>query len=122
MFFKFNSLGTKSSVEFLIVGLGNPGLQYEKTRHNIGFMTLDYIADQLNVEIKKSKFNALCADAMIEGKKCLLVKPQTYMNLSGESVSKFVSFYKIPTEKIIVLSDDISFWLRTNDRPLPGSI
>lgn len=95
-------------VMYLIVGLGNPGKQYEMTRHNIGFHTIDYIADEKNVKINKLKFKALCGETSIGGEKTYLVKPQTFMNLSGESVIEFSRFYKIPAENIIVISDDIS--------------
>lgn len=108
MFFKLKNSNSKSSLEYLIIGLGNPGSQYEKTRHNAGFMAIDYIAESLNVEVKKSKFNALFNDVKIGNKRCLLIKPHTYMNLSGEAIGKFFSFYKIPVENIIVFFDDIS--------------
>ncbi len=93
---------------YLVAGLGNPGKQYEMTRHNIGFHTIDYMADQLGVKIKKLKYKALYGETQIGGEKVLLVKPQTYMNLSGESISGFADFYKTPTENIIIISDDIA--------------
>ena len=93
---------------YLVAGLGNPGDNYKMTRHNIGFETIDYIADEYNVKIKKLKFKALYGEAAINGEKVLLVKPQTYMNLSGESIREFSAFYKIPPEKIIIICDDIS--------------
>ncbi len=93
---------------YLIVGLGNPGRQYEMTRHNIGFHTIDYIADQKKVKINKLKHKALYGETEICGEKVYLIKPQTYMNLSGDSVIEFAKFYKIPPENIIVISDDIS--------------
>ena len=93
---------------FLIIGLGNPGRQYDMTRHNIGFHTIDYIADKYNVKINKLKYKALFGECIISGEKTLLIKPQTYMNLSGESVIDFVNFYKIPVENVIVISDDIN--------------
>ena len=108
MFFNFKKDRKKNNIDFLIVGLGNPTKEYENTRHNAGFMALDYIADRLNVNIKKNKFDALFADTKLNDKRIFLVKPQTYMNLSGESVFKFVSFYKIFIENIVVISDDIS--------------
>lgn len=104
-FFQKTSLG---GISWLIVGLGNPDKKYEKTRHNTGFMAVDEIASSLSVEISKKKFDALTADANIAGQRVLLMKPQTYMNLSGVSVEKAASFYKIPPEHIIVLFDDIS--------------
>lgn len=96
------------SIEHLVVGLGNPGSKYENTRHNAGFIALDYIANQLNVNFNKAKFDALFSEAVIDGKRVLLIKPQTFMNLSGESVVQFMSFYKIPSENVIILFDDIS--------------
>lgn len=95
-------------IEHLVVGLGNPGSKYENTRHNVGFIALDYIANQLDVNFNKSKFDALFSEAVIDGKRVLLIKPQTFMNLSGESVIQFMSFYKIPSENVIILFDDIS--------------
>lgn len=95
-------------VAFLVVGLGNPGKEYLYTRHNTGFLTLDYIAERLSVTVNRAKFNALTADAVIGGDRVLLIKPQTYMNESGVAVRQAADFYKIPTEHIIVISDDIS--------------
>jgi PTH1 family peptidyl-tRNA hydrolase len=95
--------------EYLIVGLGNPGSKYEGTRHNAGFMALDYIAGQAGVTADRLKFKGLCAPARIGGKNVLLLKPGTYMNLSGQSVVEAMRFYHIPPEKVIVLYDDISF-------------
>ena len=95
-------------IEHLVVGLGNPGSKYENTRHNAGFIALDYIANQLDVNFNKAKFDALFSEAVIDGKRVLLIKPQTFMNLSGESVIQFMSFYKIPSENVIILFDDIS--------------
>ncbi len=93
---------------YLIAGLGNPGKQYDMTRHNIGFHTIDYIADSLKVKVKKLKYKAVFGEGTIDGEKVLLVKPQTYMNLSGESLIDFVKFFKIPTKNVIVISDDIA--------------
>lgn len=93
---------------YLVVGLGNPGKQYEMTRHNIGFHTIDYIADDLGVKVKKLKYKALYGECEIAGEKVYLIKPQTYMNLSGESVVEFANFFKVPARNIIVISDDIS--------------
>ena len=93
---------------YLVAGLGNPGKQYDMTRHNIGFHTIDYIADKLGVKIKKLKYKAIYGECDINGEKVLLVKPQTYMNLSGESISECVKFFKIPTENVIIISDDIA--------------
>lgn len=93
---------------YLIVGLGNPGRQYEMTRHNIGFHTIDYMADEYGVKVNKLKFKSLYGEVEIGDEKAYLVKPQTFMNLSGESVIEFARFYKIPPENIIVINDDIS--------------
>lgn len=99
---------SSGSPEFIIVGLGNPGKEYEYTRHNAGFLFLDRLSVELNTDIKKLKYKALMGDVSINGHRCLLVKPQTFMNNSGEAVREIASFYKIPPEKIIVIFDDIS--------------
>ena len=93
---------------WLIVGLGNPGREYEKTRHNAGFRAIDVLADSLGCKIDKAKFQGLYGQANYKGKKIMLLKPQTYMNLSGESVGEAARFYKIPPEHVLVISDDIS--------------
>ena len=94
---------------FLIVGLGNPTKQYEKTRHNIGFDVMDALADKYNISISENKHKALCGKGVIEGMKVVLAKPQTYMNLSGESVAELVNYYKIDEEhELLVIYDDIS--------------
>ena len=90
----------------LIVGLGNPGKDYEKTRHNTGFMALDLISDKLSVHIDRLKFKALTATSELCGHNVLFMKPQTFMNLSGEAVFAAMDFYKIPIEKVIVIFDD----------------
>jgi len=95
-------------VEYLVVGLGNPGTQYEFTRHNAGFLSVQTLAERLNVKVDRAKYKSLCADAMISGKRCLIMKPQTFMNKSGEAVIAAMNFYKIPAENIIVIYDDIS--------------
>jgi len=92
---------------YLIAGLGNPGKEYEYSRHNAGFMVLDRIAENLGVKINRIKFKGLLGEAVHEGEKLLLLKPQTYMNLSGESVSDAVNFYKIPPDRIMVIYDDM---------------
>ena len=94
--------------EFLIVGLGNPGPKYEFTRHNAGFLCMDLLAQQLGVKIDRIKFKSVVADGAIEGSRCILMKPQTFMNNSGEAVRDAANFYKIPPEHIIILFDDIS--------------
>jgi len=95
-------------VAFLVVGLGNPGSDYVNTRHNAGFLTLDYIAERVGCNINRAKYDALYGEARISGQRVLLIKPQTYMNNSGIAVRQFAEFYKIPPEHIIVISDDIS--------------
>ena len=92
---------------FLIVGLGNPGTEYEKTRHNVGFMFVDYLANRLGFPEFKEKFDALYSDCVINNLKLIIVKPQTYMNSSGKSVQQFVSFYKISTKNVFVIHDDL---------------
>ena len=94
---------------FLIAGLGNPDKKYEHTRHNIGFDTLDALADKYNIRINEKKHKALCGSGAIEGVKVILAKPQTYMNLSGESIAEIVNFYKLdPESEMIIIYDDIS--------------
>ena len=97
-----------SNFDYLIVGLGNPGKQYENTRHNAGFICIDILADKYGIKINKLKFKSLMGEGRIEGRRCLLLKPQTFMNLSGEAVRDAVEFYKIPAENVIVICDDIS--------------
>lgn len=94
---------------FVIVGLGNPEKKYEGTRHNIGFSVIDALADKYNISIKDKKHKALCGTGVIEGVKVMLVKPLTYMNLSGDSVADVMNFYKLdPEEDMLVVYDDIS--------------
>ena len=93
---------------FLIVGLGNVGKEYDNTRHNIGFQAIDYIAAKYNIDINRIKFKGIYGDGIIEGNKVILLKPTTYMNLSGESIREVMNFYKILEEELIVLYDDIS--------------
>ena len=98
----------QGAVEYIICGLGNPGTQYEGTRHNIGFMTIDTLCEKYKLSCKKLKFKSLTCDAVISGKRCLIMKPTTYMNNSGEAVTEAMSFYKIPPERTIIIFDDIS--------------
>ena len=93
---------------FLIVGLGNPGKEYDGTRHNIGFAAVDYIADKYNIELNRIKFKGVFGEGFIDGKKVILLKPTTYMNLSGESIREVINFYKISNEEVIVIYEDIS--------------
>ena len=95
-------------VEWLVVGLGNPGKEYENTRHNAGFIAISLLAEKCGVKINKSKFKALIAETTISDKRVLLMMPQTDMNNSGEAVVEAANFYKIPPERILVCSDDIS--------------
>lgn len=108
----FNKINSKNmedkNLDYILVGLGNPDKKYENTRHNAGFMAIDCIADKLNTTIDKAKFKSLCQTVTISDKKCLLLKPMTYMNLSGEAVLEALKFYKLDTSKLIVFYDDIS--------------
>ena len=106
-FFRRNS-SPSGPPEYLIVGLGNPGRQYELTRHNAGFLFADLLADKSNEKISKIQFKSVTALTDVGGHKCLLMKPQTFMNNSGEAVKQAAAFYKIPPEKIVVVFDDIS--------------
>lgn len=103
MFFK-----KSSQAGWIIVFLGNPGMKFENTRHNVGFMAGDELAKKLNVKIDRAKFKALVRQVEIGGEKVLLMKPQTYMNLSGDAVREAMAFYKIPIDHVIVISDDVS--------------
>lgn len=105
----------------LIVGLGNPGREYEKTRHNIGFITIDNYADKLGVSINKSKFNGLYVETIIDGEKVILLKPQSYINLSGEVIRKFVDFYKISINDILIIHDDLDLNVGTYKIKQKGS-
>ena len=106
-FFKRNS-SSAGPLEYIIVGLGNPGRQYELTRHNAGFLFADLLADKNNAKISKIQFKSVTASVDVGGHKCLIMKPQTFMNNSGEAVKQAASFYKIPPERVIVVFDDIS--------------
>ena len=97
-----------SGIAWVVVFLGNPGLKYEYTRHNAGFMAAEAMEKLKDVKIKKSRFSALTAECEIGGSKVLLMKPQTYMNLSGEAVRKAAGFYKVPPSNVIVISDETS--------------
>ena len=98
----------KSSENWLIVGLGNPGREYEKTRHNAGFRAVELLAEHLGCKIDKLKFQGLYAQVNYQGKKLFLLKPQTYINLSGRSVLQLSAYFNIPPQRIIVMFDDIS--------------
>lgn len=93
---------------YLIAGLGNPTKEYDKTRHNVGFSVIDVLADRYRIDVSEKKHKALCGRGVIEGQKVLLLKPQTFMNLSGESIRVAADYYKIEPEEMIVIYDDIS--------------
>lgn len=95
-------------MDWIIVGLGNPGKKYEFTRHNVGWMALDAFADKLGVKINRIRFRALCGECMIDGKKVLLMKPQTFMNLSGEAVAEACKYYNVAPDRVIVVCDDVA--------------
>lgn len=95
-------------ISFLIVGLGNPGAKYANTRHNAGFLALDALAEKMGARVDRLKFQALCGEAEVGGARTLLLKPQTFMNNSGQSVRDAMAFYKLPPERVLVLFDDIS--------------
>ena len=105
MFFNKNR---SSGVEWLLVGLGNPGDKYDNTRHNVGFAAIDQLAEELRVPVQKLKYCALTQTVELGGAKVLLMKPITYMNLSGEAVGEAARFFKIPADHVLVLSDDVS--------------
>ncbi len=99
---------SREPISHIIVGLGNPGAQYLHTRHNAGFLAIDYICEKYNARVNKSAHKGLCGEATIGGKRVLLVKPQTFMNLSGECVRAVLDFYKISPDNLIIIYDDIS--------------
>lgn len=97
-----------SPIEYIVAGLGNPGTQYEDTRHNCGFMAAETIAEENDAEIKRIRFKSLTAEIRLGEKRCLLMKPSTFMNNSGEAIEEAANFYKLPPEKILVIYDDIN--------------
>ena len=107
MFF-FPKGSSSGPAAWLVVGLGNPGDQYEHTRHNVGFDTVDALAEKLDIPVQRLKFKALTNTAVLGGEKVLLMKPVTYMNLSGEAVEQAVKFYHLPPERVIVISDEVA--------------
>ena len=109
LFKKIEKKEDTSPVSFIIAGLGNPGREYECTRHNVGFLAVDHIAAAYGARIDRAKFHALVGEGRIGDKRVLFMKPETYMNNSGVAISEAASFYKIPAENIIVLHDEISF-------------
>ena len=94
--------------EYIICGLGNPGDKYARTRHNAGFMAMDYLSQKCGIEIKRIRFKSLTGEGTVDGKRVLFMKPQTFMNLSGEAVRPAAAFYKIPPERVLLVSDDVS--------------
>lgn len=105
---RFFTRTEKSPLDFIVAGLGNPGSDYDKTRHNAGFMALDALAKFCGADVTQKRFQALTARVTLDGARLLLMKPQTFMNLSGNAVGAAASFFKVPPERIIVLCDDIS--------------
>ena len=104
----FLKTGSSSGIEYIIVGLGNPGKQYENTRHNAGFMAIERLAEKENCKINKIRFKSTTGECTINGHRCLLMKPSTFMNLSGQAVVEAMNYYKIPPENVIIMFDDIS--------------
>ena len=107
-FFQNHTPAPSGSVQWVIAGLGNPGAKYDGTRHNVGFLALDLLAQELGASVNRSRFKALCGEGVIAGQRVLLLKPQTFMNLSGEATREALAWYKLPVERLIVLHDDIS--------------
>lgn len=109
LFKKIEEGGDAAPISAIVVGLGNPGREYEKTRHNIGYVAIDYIAEKLGHKIDRARYHALTAEVKIGPTRVLLMKPTTFMNNSGLAVGEAAAFYKIPPERIVVLHDEISF-------------
>lgn len=121
MFWKREGQG---GIDYVIAGLGNPGKEYEKTRHNMGFMTIDILEEKTGIKVSKLKYKALFGTGTYKGKKIMLVKPQTYMNLSGDALREIMNYYKVPVENLIVIYDDIDLELgslRIRKKGGPGS-
>lgn len=108
IFEKLKKPAPTGKVEYIIVGLGNPGKEYEHTRHNAGFLTIEKLCEKYNFKADRLKSKSLCGDAVISGKRCLVIMPSTYMNNSGQAVVEAMNFYKIPIQNILVIYDDIS--------------
>jgi PTH1 family peptidyl-tRNA hydrolase len=107
--FRFKkSMIPKGAPQYIVCGLGNPGTRYENTRHNCGFMTADDLAEEFNIKLKKLRFKSLTGEAVINNTKCLIMKPTTFMNLSGQAVTEAMRFYKLPPEKTLIICDDIN--------------
>ena len=103
-----NSSASRGKIEYVIAGLGNPGMEYDGTRHNAGFAVIDALAKELGEDVNRLKFKGKTTEVTVGGVRCLLLKPTTYMNNSGESIVQALEFYKIPVENLIVVCDDIS--------------
>ncbi|MBQ5742650.1 MAG: aminoacyl-tRNA hydrolase, partial [Clostridia bacterium] len=95
-------------MDWIVVGLGNPGKNYEYTRHNVGWLAIDAFADKMGVKINRIKFRALCGECMVNGKKILLMKPQTYMNASGEAIAEACNYYDVAPDRVLVICDDVT--------------
>ncbi|MDR0914442.1 MAG: aminoacyl-tRNA hydrolase [Oscillospiraceae bacterium] len=108
MFNKFKKFNNSTAVDYIIVGLGNPGTKYDNTRHNIGFFVLDTLADKLKIKINRVKFKSNSITTDLGGHKVLLLKPSTFMNLSGQAVVEAMQFYKLPPQNVLIIFDDIS--------------
>lgn len=108
MFFKKNFSAPSGKVEYIVAGLGNPGTKYEGTKHNVGFTFMDMLSQKYNFKINKLKYNSLIWDGMINGHRAIFMKPQTFMNESGQAIREAAQFYKIPPQNIIVIFDDVS--------------
>lgn len=107
--FGMKSLYSKpGAVKYIVAGLGNPGIKYENTRHNAGFIALNYISKEVGIDIKASRFHGLCGECELSREKVLLLKPQTFMNESGKSILESMSFYKVDPQNVIIILDDIS--------------
>ncbi len=106
MFFKKKP--APGPVDFIVAGLGNPGKQYEATRHNAGFIALEALAEKLDADVRRIKFKSYCGEAAVGDKRVLLMMPQTYMNNSGEALREAMQFYKLPPQQVLVMMDDIS--------------
>ena len=108
LFKKIENQPQGGAISHIVAGLGNPGDKYDKTRHNAGFVAIDRLCDSLGVKCDRAKFKALTCEATIGNSRVLIMKPQTFMNLSGEAISEAARFYKIPADKVIVISDDVT--------------
>ncbi|MCH5202855.1 MAG: aminoacyl-tRNA hydrolase [Oscillospiraceae bacterium] len=104
----FSKKSFSSSIEYMVVGLGNPDKKYDNTRHNTGFICLDKVAEKFGANVSRIKYKSLVGEGTVSGKKVLFMKPQTYMNLSGQAVVEAMNFYKIPAENVVLIFDDIS--------------